>query len=127
MSMEPIAHVIAKRDSFKHLWKLLAPKTEYADLYVPCMRRWNGFSYRRQQQIYWYLREKKRKGEKLYENPLHAINYCYPKPYDWNGKFGLDEMLKKHKMVRAYYNGEYGIYEQKVAEIFEMTHVEACE
>ena len=63
MSMEPIAHVIAKRDSFRHLWKLLAPKTEYADLYVPCMRRWNGFSYRRQQQIYWYLREKKRKGQ----------------------------------------------------------------
>ena len=65
MTSEPLEQVIAKRESFKHLWALLAPKDEFANLYNLCMTRWNQLTYRRQQQIYWFLREKKRKGEKL--------------------------------------------------------------
>jgi hypothetical protein len=71
------------------MWALLAPDAEFANLYEICMRRWNTYTYRHQQRIYWFLREKKRKGETIYKNPLYAIVYCYPKPYDWNGKKAL--------------------------------------
>ena len=124
MSTEPLEHVIAKRDSFQFLWALLAPKDEFRNLYDICMRRWNTYTYRHQQRIYWFLREKKRKKETLYENPLYAITYCYPRPYNWNGKSGIDSMLKREKMVSAFYNGEFGIYPKNVADYFEMTHVQ---
>lgn len=124
MNPEPLEHVIAKRDSFRFLWALLAPKDEFRDLYDICMRRWNSMSYRQQQRIYWFLREKKRKGETLYENPLYAITYCHPRPYNWNGKSGIDRRLKCEKMVSAFYNGEFGIYPKNVADYFEMTHIQ---
>lgn len=125
MTPEPLEHVILKRQSFPHLWALLAPKEEFSGLQEICRRRWeNNLTYRRQQQIYWFLREKKRKGEKLYENPLYAITYCYPRPYDWNGKSGIDEQFKKEKMVSACYKGTFGIYTKNVAEYFEMTNVQ---
>ena len=123
MNPEPLDHVLKKQDSFPLIWKLLAPKDEFANLRDICMKRWNGLTYRRQQQIYWYLREKKRKNETLYENPLYAITYCYPRPYNWNGKEGIDVMFKREKMVSALYNGEFGIYPQNVADYFEMTNV----
>ena len=125
MNPEPLDHIIKKRQTFPFLWTLLAPKDEFRGLYSICRKRWeNELTYRQQQQIYWFLREKKRKGEKLYENPLYAITYCYPKPYNWNGDRRLDEQFKKEKMVSACYKGEFGIYPKIVAEIFEMTHVQ---
>ena len=123
MSPEPLEHVIAKRGSFRFLWALLAPKDEFAGLHDLCMHRWDTLTYRRQQQIYWFLREKKRKHETLYDNPLYAITYCYPRPYNWNGKAGINRMMKNEKMVSALYNGEFGIYPEPVATIFEMTHI----
>ena len=124
MNSEPLEHVIAKRASFPHLWALLAPGDEFRGLYTICRKRWEDqLTYRQQQQIYWFLREKKRKGEKLYDNPLYAITYCYPKPYNWNGKCGMDEQFQREKMVSACYKGEFGIYPQNVAEFFEMTNI----
>ena len=125
MNSEPLEYVIAKRGTFAHMWRLLAPKDEFRELYSICEKRWEGYTYRQQQRIYWFLREKKRKGEKLYDNPLYAITYCYPHPYNWNGKQGIDRMLKIEKMVSACYKGEFGIYPQNVADYFEMTHVTA--
>ena len=125
MNPEPLDDVIAKRGSFRHIWALLAPKDEFRDLYNICMKRWNDYTYRHQQRIYWYLREKKRKGETLYENPLYAITYCYPRPHNWNGDRLIADMFKREKMVSAFYNGEFGVYPKNVAEYFEMTHLTA--
>ena len=124
MNGETLDNVIAKRDSFRMFWELLTPRSEFNDLYPICMRRWNGMSYREQQRMYWYLREKKRSGEKIYENPLYALTYTKPHPFNWNGSARIDEQLKREKMVRAYYNGSFGIYPKNVAEYFEMTQVE---
>lgn len=124
MTPEPLDFVIRKKQSFPFLWTLLAPKEEFRGLYDICRKRWEEqFTFRQQQQICWFLREKKRKGEKLYENPLYAITYCHPKPYDWNGKSGIDQQLKREKMVSACYKGTFGIYPKNVAEYFEMTHL----
>lgn len=123
MAVESLDSALAKRDSFAHMWKLLAPKDEYRDLYYPCMRLWNKLSHRAQQRMYWFIREKKRRGEKIYNNPLYALTYITPHPYDCNGRTDLDDILKKCKMVSAYHNGKFGIYTLTEATIFEMTHV----
>ena len=123
MNSEPLEHVIAKRDSFRFLWALLNPEAEFANLYEICMKRWNTYTYRQQQRIYWFLREKKRKGETIYKNPLYAITYCYPKPYDWNGKSGIETQFRKEKMVSAFSNGSFGTYPKNVADYFEMSHI----
>ena len=124
MTPEPLEHIILKKQTFPYLWALLAPKDEFRDLYDICRRRWEDkLTYRQQQQMYWFLREKKRKKETLYENPLYAITYCYPRPYDWNGKPGINDQFKREKMVSACYKGTFGIYPKNVAEYFEMTHI----
>lgn len=123
MAVESLDSALAKRDSFAHMWALLAPKDEYRDLYYPCMRLWNKRSHRAQQRMYWFIREKKRRGEKIYNNPLYALTYITPHPYDCNGRTDLDDILKKCKMVSAYHNGKFGIYTLTEATIFEMTHV----
>lgn len=123
MAVESLDSALAKRDSFAYMWELLAPKDEYRDLYYPCMRLWNKLSHRAQQRMYWVIREKKRRGEKIYNNPLYALTYITPHPYDCNGRTDLDDILKKCKMVSAYHNGKFGIYTLTEATIFEMTHV----
>jgi len=124
MNPEPLDHVIKKKQSFPHLWDLLAPQDEFRGLYTICRNRWeNQLTYRQQQQIYWFLREKIRRKETIYDNPLYAITYCHPRPYNWNGDRRLDEQLKREKMVSAFYKGQFGIYPQNVAEYFEMTHI----
>ena len=125
MNPEPLEHVIMKRQTFPHLWALLAPKDEFHGLYSICRRRWeNELTFRQQQQIYWFLREKIRKKETVYDNPLYAITYCHPKPYNWNGDRRLKEQAQKEQMVSACYKGKFGIYPQNVADYFEMTHIE---
>lgn len=123
MAVESLDSALAKRDSFAYMWELLAPKDEYRDLYYPCMRLWNKLSHRAQQRMYWFIREKKRRGEKIYNNPLYALTYITPHPYDCNGRTDLDDILKKCKMVSAYHNGKFGIYTLTEATIFEMIHV----
>lgn len=123
MYSEPLEHILRKKQSFPYLWALLAPRDEFRGLHDLCRRRWEDkLTFRQQQQIYWFLREKKRRGEKLYDNPLYAITYCHPHPFDWNGKAGIDERFQREKMVSACYKGRFGIYPKNVADYFEMTN-----
>ena len=124
MQTESIDDALNKRESFALMWKLLAPKKDFSDLYEICMRRWNRMTYHEQQRMYWFIREKKRHGESTYENPLFALTYTKPIPYDWNGKKGINDRMKMEKMVSAFYNGHFGIYPLVVATIFDMTHIE---
>lgn len=123
MALESLDSALAKRDSFAHMWNLLAPDDQYRDLYYPCMRVWNKLSHRAQQRLYWFIREKQRRNESVYANPLYALTYITPHPYNCNGCANIDDVLKKCKMVSAYYNGSYGIYTRLEATIFEMTDI----
>ena len=123
MNPEPLEHVLKKRETFKHMWALLAPDDKYSDLYNQCMREWNKRSYRQQQQLYWFIREKRKRGEVVHDNPLYALTYIKPHPYNWNGKEGIQTMMKTKKMVSAFYDGHFGIYTLCESTIFEMTHI----
>ena len=125
MALDSLDSALSKRDSFTHMWDLLSPRDEFRDLYYPCMRVWNKLSYRAQQRLYWFIRTKIRRGEKIYDNPLYALTYITPRPDNCNGRKDLDEILKNNKLVSAYYNGSFGIYTRLEATIFEMTHVKS--
>ena len=123
MNPESLEDVIKKRESFSHMWTLLAPQDKYRDLYNQCMRTWNKLTYNQQRQLYWFIREKLKRGEVVHENPLYALTYIHPHPYNWNGKPGINKMMKTTKMVSAFFNVSFGIYTALEAEIFEMTHI----
>ena len=124
MATESLQNVLAKRDSFAHMWRLLNPADNYRDRYYPCMRLWNKLSLRAQQRMYWFIREKKRRGEVVYNDPLFALTYTTPQPTNCNGRADLPELLKNNKMVSAYYGGKFGIYTRLEATIFEMTNIQ---
>lgn len=123
MALESIDTVLAKKDSFSHMWRLMNPDPRFRDQYVPCMQIWNKWPHRAQQRMYWYIRKMLRRGERIYDNPLYNLIYITPHPENCNGRRDLDEILKNNRMVSAFYNGSYGIYTLCEATIFEMTHI----
>ena len=123
MKTDSLDNVLAKRQSFSHMWDLLEVKEAFRGYRKECMVTWNRLSYRQQQQMYWFLREKKRRGEKMYDNPLYALTYTHPHPFNLNGKAIIQDKLKSEKLVSAFYHGECGIYTPLEATIFDMTHV----
>ena len=122
MQTECLDAILKKRETFPYIWKLLNPETQFQTLYAQCKREWNKLTYREQQQLYVFLDNKKKRGEIMYQNPLHALVYTKPHPYDWNEKPGIDYMFKHYKMDSAFYNGHYGVYTKQEADIYEMTH-----
>ena len=124
MALESIDTVLAKKDSFSHMRRLMNPDPRFRDQYVPCMQIWNKWPHRAQQRMYWYIRKMLRRGERIYDNPLYNLIYITPHPENCNGRRDLDEILKNNRMVSAFYNGSYGIYTLCEATIFEMTHGE---
>ena len=122
--MESIDDTLAKRESFSHVWELLAPKAEYTnhELWSTARNYWNTLTLARQRQIYYTLREQKKRGEPIKENPLYAIQDCHPVPVNWNGRPGLNELIRSGtKMVSAKWGESYGIYTAQEAQLFEMT------
>ena len=108
-------------NSFDYLWQLLEPKQCFADRYNACRAFWNALSLQRQRQIYYALRLQKQQGIPFKENPLFTIQDCNPQPTNWNGKQGINNLVKTTRMVIAKYNGSYGTYTLQEAEIFQMT------
>lgn len=96
---------------------------KYADRVAATRSLWNSLTLQRQRQIYYILREQKRRGEKIDENPYFAVNNCQPHPTNWNGKQGLNDLIKSTKMVIAKYQGSYGTYTAGEAKLFEMTDI----
>ena len=110
-------------DTFECIWRLLSPSGEYVSRKDACRALWGALSVTKQRQIYWFLREQKRHGEFIKENPLFAIQDCNPQPVNWNGRPGINAQMKTQKMVIAKYQGSYGTYTAGVAQLFEMTDV----
>ena len=94
MALESIDTVLAKKDSFSHMWRLMNPDPRFRDQYVPCMQIWNKWPHRAQQRMYWYIRKMLRRGERIYDNPLYNLIYITPHPDNCNGRRDLDEILK---------------------------------
>lgn len=125
--MESINEVISKKDSFHFMWELLAPQGDFNNqaMWNSCRNYWNALSIQRQRQIYYTIREQKKHGEHVKDNPLFALQDCTPVPTNWNGRPGVNEMMKTTKMVIAKYkaSSKYGTYTLAEAKLFEMTDV----
>ena len=121
--METINDVLAKRDTFSHVWELLSPSPEFNNVEGSSRAYWNALTLARQRQIYYTLREQKRRGLPIKENPLFAIQDCTPVPTNYNGRPGLNEIMKTTKMVSAKYGEKYGVFTAQEAQIFELKEV----
>ena len=122
--METISQVIEKRDTFSHLLQLipLIP-VEYQDRIGSARAYWNALTIQKQRQIYYDIRQRLKRGEKVNPNPYFLIQDCHPVPTNWNGRPGLNDMMKTTKMVSARYGEKYGIYTAKEAELFELKDI----
>ena len=105
------------------MWDLLSPSFAYLNVWNSFRAYWQTLTLARQRQIYWYLREQKRRGEPIKEHPLYAIQDCNPRPTNWNGRRGVNEKIKTEKMVIAKYDGSFGTYTLQEAKLFEMTDI----
>ncbi len=110
-------------DTCNEMWNLLSPSPQFENVRASFRSYWSTLTSARQRQIYWWLREQKKHGEFIKENPLYAIQDCPPQPINWNGRQGINDMMKREKMVIAKYNGFYGTYTAGVARLFEMTDI----
>ena len=125
IDMETLSDALSRKDSMKVIWSLLNPAPEFREIYNDFMRYWNRIERKRQLQIWYFLKRKVDNKQPLDPNPLEVLKNCHPYPINYNGDSGCNKMIKSdHKMVKAYYNGRYGIYELMDARLWEMTRVE---
>ena len=102
--IESIDDVMARKGSIAHLWKIIDPENRFS--YATCLEEWYRMDLTAQRKMYLYL---------LYR--------CHPYPTNWNGRPLINRLIKENKMVRAYYNGSYGIYTLDEARVWQMTDV----
>ena len=124
--MEVINDVINKRfsQSLVHLMKVVDPERKYA-LDQSLGKAWDALSLAEQRKMYLYLLYRKWRGEGFYGTPYEIIINCHPYPTNWNGKALINRLMKENKMVRAKFNGDYGIFTADEAKVWEMTDVKA--
>ena len=120
--METIDDVIQKRSTFDILLQdVLYPiKPEFSDAIGSARAYWNTLSLTRQRQIYYTLKEQKKRGVPIKDNPRFAIEDCHPVPTNWNGREGINKRMKEEMMVIAKYGSSYGSYTLLEAWLFEM-------
>ena len=125
IDMETLSDALARKDSMQVIWSLLAPAPEYQNLYADFMRYWNKIERERQLQIWYFLKRKKDTKQPLDPNPFEVLKYCQPYPINYNGDNRIDSVMKSStKLVRAYHQGSFGIYELMDARLWHMTHIE---
>ena len=125
MALENITDVIDKRfgDSLTHFLKLVDPEHRYkADLNLS--KAWSSLSLTDQRRLYLYLLYRKWRGEGFYGTPYEIVNNCHPYPTNWNGRLMINRLMRESKMVRAKFQGDFGIYTLDEARVWQMTDVE---
>ena len=123
--METLSDALARKDSMQVIWSLLAPAPEYQNLYADFMRYWNKIERERQLQIWYFLKRKKDNNQPLDPNPFEVLKSCKPYPINYNGDNRIDSVMKSStKMVKAFYQGSFGIYELMDARLWHMTRIE---
>ena len=122
--VENINDALAKSQSWLHMRNLLDTAPKYEDRLPQAQRLWNALSLARQRQIFWYLREQKKAGKPIDPDPYIAIDSCRPYPTNWNGRSGINTMMKSDtRMVKAKFKAAYGIYTLFEAQLFEMEDI----
>ncbi len=125
MALENITDAIDKRfgDSLTHFLKLVDPERRYkADLNLS--KAWSSLSLTDQRRLYLYLLYRKWRGEGFYGTPYEIVNNCHPHPTNWNGRPMINRLMRESKMVRAKFQGDFGIYTLDEARVWHMTDVE---
>ena len=122
--METLDDVIQKKmsKSLLSFMILVDPEKKYG-FDKPLIETWNALTLEDQRKMYLYLLYRKWRGEGFYGTPYDIINNCHPYPTNWNGRPLINRLIKENKMVRAYYNGSYGIYTLDEARVWQMTDV----
>ena len=123
--METLSDALARKDSMQVIWALLAPAPEYQNLYADFMRYWNKIERDRQLQIWYFLKRKKDTNQPLDPNPFEVLKSCKPYPINYNGDSSINRMMKSDtKMVKAFHQGSFGVYELMDARLWHMTRIE---
>ena len=119
---ENIDDVIAKKGNIEHLWKIIDPENKHP--YATCLDKWYRMSLTEQRRLYLYLLYRKWRGEPFYGTPYEIICNCHPYPTNWNGRQMINSLIKSStKMVRARFDGSYGIYTLDEARVWQMTEL----
>ena len=120
--IENIDDVIAKKGSIEHLWKIIDPENKHP--YKASLDVWYRMSLTEQRKLYLYLLYRKWRGEPFYGTPYEIICNCHPYPTNWNGRPMINSLIKSStKMVRAKFDGSYGIYTLDEARLWQMTEL----
>ena len=85
---------------------------------------WNRLTLEEQRRLYLYCLYKKWRGEGFYGTPYDIVKNCHPYPTNWNGRPLINRLIKETPMVRAKYDGSYGIYTRDEARVWQMTDIE---
>lgn len=122
--METISDVIDKKlhKSLLCFMQLVDPERKHGfenDL----IEAWNRLTLKDQRRLYLYLLYRKWRGEGFYGTPYEIVNNCHPYPTNWNGKALINRLMKENRMVRAKYQGDFGIYTLDEAKVWEMSEV----
>ena len=125
IDMETLSDALARKDSMQVIWSLLAPAPEYQNLYADFMRYWNKIERERQLQIWYFLKRKKDTKQPLDPNPFEVLKSCTPYPINYNGDSRINSVMKSStKLVKAFYQGSFGVYELMDARLWHMTRIE---
>ena len=123
--METISDVIAKTEH-KSLYAFMGVidpehKIEWSRYLI---ETWNRLSLTNQRKLYLYCLYRKWRGEPFYGTPYEIISNCHPYPTNWNGRPMINSLIKSStKMVRAKFDGSYGIYTLDEARVWQMTEL----
>jgi len=123
--METISDVIAKTEhkSLYAFMGVIDPEHKIAwSKYL--IETWNRLSLTDQRKLYLYCLYRKWRGEGFFNTPQEIILLCHPHPTNWNGRPLINRLVKETPMVRAKYDGSYGIYTRDEARVWEMTDIE---
>ena len=122
--METLDDVIQKKmsKSLLSFKKLVDPENKHG-FDTPLIEAWNALTLQEQRRLYLYCLYKKWRGEPFYGTPYDIISNCHPYPTNWNGRQLINRLLKENKMVRAKYDGNYGIFTLDEARVWQMTDI----
>ncbi len=122
--METLTEAIDKRmsRSLVEFKKLVDPERKY-EIDLETGKAWNALTLTEQRRLYLYLLYRKWRGEGFFGTPYDIIKNCHPYPTNWNGRPLINRLIKETPMVRAKYNGSFGIYTRDEARVWDMTGI----
>ena len=97
---ESLDEVITKRLSKSLLcfMKLVDPERKF--VFDPhLVEAWNRLTLNDQRKLYLYLLYRKWRGLDIFGEPYFVIKNCHPVPFNWNGQYGANSLVKDNKVI----------------------------